>query len=110
MKEAGIEVRSLTGDEGMVSGELLRELEKEGIEHLFALSSRSELRKLVPSIGRWKKLDDGRLIGMKRGVVYKDVRTNLVVVRDERAKRMFLYISSYGKGGEVCVEQVLPER
>jgi hypothetical protein len=98
LKGAGIRVRSLTGDEGITSGELLKELEKEGIGHLFALSARSKLRELIPTIEKWKKLDDGRLIGIKRDVTYKDVKTNLVVVRDERAKRSFLYISSYSKG------------
>jgi hypothetical protein len=98
LKDAGIRVRSLTGDEGMVSGELLNELEKEGIAHLFALSARSKLRELIPTIERWKKLDDGRLIGIVRNVAYKGVKTNLVVISDERVGRTFLYVSSYGKG------------
>ncbi len=98
LNEVGIRVRSLTGDEGITSGELLRELEAEGIGHLFALSARSKLRELIPTMEKWKKLDDGRLIGIKRNVPYKDVKTNLVVVKDERTRRSFLYISSYSKG------------
>ena len=102
LKDAGIRVRSLTGDEGIVSAELLGQLGREGIEHLFAVSSRSELRKLVPTIDGWRKLDDGRLIGIVRGVAYKEdsTTTNLVAVKDERSRRTFLYISSYCKGAK----------
>jgi hypothetical protein len=100
LRGAGIKVRSVTGDEGVVSAELLKQLESEGMEHLFALPSRSKLREHVPTIERWKRLDEGRLIGIKRNVPYKGLTTNLVVIRDERAKRTFLYISSYTKGAK----------
>jgi len=100
LRDAGVQVRSVTGDEGVVSAELLRQLESGGMEHLFALSSRSKLREHVPTIERWRRLDEGRLIGIKRNVPYKGVTTNLVVVRDERARRTFLYISSYAKGAK----------
>jgi hypothetical protein len=95
-KEVGIRVRSLTGDEGMCSEHLLRELEKRDIRHLFALSSRSSLGKLVPTIDGWTRLEDGRLIGMKRGVEYHGLKTNLIALKDD--DRTYLYISNYGKG------------
>ena len=50
LRDAGLRVRSLTGDEGMFSGYLVEELEKRGIQHLFAISSRTKLRSLIPTI------------------------------------------------------------
>jgi hypothetical protein len=95
-KEVGIKVRSLTGDEGMCSAHLLAELEKRDIRHLFALSSRSSLRKLVPAIDEWTRLEDGRLIGIKRNVEYHGMKTNLIALKDD--DRTYLYISNYSKG------------
>ncbi len=97
-KEVGIKVRSVTGDEAMCSKHLLSELEERGIKHLFALSSRSKLRELVPTIEMWVTLEDGRLIGIKRGIEYHGVKTNLVAVKDK--DRTYLYISNYTKGAK----------
>jgi hypothetical protein len=94
----GFKIRSLTRDEGITSKHLLNELEEKGIKHLFALKSSSKLRKLVPTIDRWTKLEDGRLIGIKRNVLYYGVKTNLIALKDE--ERTYLYISSYCKGAK----------
>jgi hypothetical protein len=93
-------IRSLTGDENITSKHLLQELEDKGIKHLFALKSSSKLRGHVPKIKRWVKLEeDGRLIGIKRNIIYSCVKTNLVVIKDK--KRIYLYISScYCKGAK----------
>jgi len=96
--DIGIRIRSLTGDEGITSKHLLNELEKRGINHLFALKSSSKLRKLVPSIEMWVKLEDGRHIGIKRNITYYGVKTNLIAIKDE--DRTYLYISSYRKGAK----------
>lgn len=98
-QDTGIRIRSVIGDEGIASVHLIKELEKRGIKkHLFALRSNSRLGSLVPSIEKWAKLGDGRRVGIKRGVMYHGVRTNLVVVKDD--DRTYLYVSGYHKGAK----------
>lgn len=94
----GLKIRSLTGDEGIVSKHLLNELKKRKIKHLFALKSTSKLRKKVPSIKHWSKLKDGRLIGIKRNVTYYGVRTNLIAIKDQA--RTYLYVMSHRKSAK----------
>jgi hypothetical protein len=62
-------VRSVIGDETMTSEHLVKELEDRGVKRLLALKSSSRLRKYIPKIKRWTKLDDGRLIGIKRNII-----------------------------------------
>ncbi len=96
LKDANVEVRSVTGDEGMFSDYLVGELGKRGIHHLFAIRSRTKLRAFIPMIEKWVKLEDGKLLGIKRDVDHNGVKTNLVVVKDD--DRTYLYVSSYVKG------------
>jgi hypothetical protein len=96
LRDAGVRVRSVTGDEGMCSDYLIEELGKRGIHHLLAVASRSKLRAHVPTIEKWTKLEDGKLLGIKTDVEHNGVRTNLVVVKDD--DRTYLYVSSYVKG------------
>jgi hypothetical protein len=98
LKDAGVRVRSVTGDEGMSSDYLIGELGKRGIHHLFAIRSRTKLRALIPTIEKWVTLEDGKLLGIKRDVDHNDVRTNLIVVKDD--DRTYLYVSSYTKGAK----------
>jgi hypothetical protein len=97
-KDIGIEIRSLTGDEGMVSKHLLNKLKERKIKHLFALKSRSKLRKIVPEIKHWSELKDGRLIGIKRDIMYYGVKTNLIAIKDQA--RTYLYIMSYRRSAK----------
>ncbi len=99
----GVTVRSVTGDEGMCSDHLIEELGKRGIHHILAVTSRSKLRSLVPTIERWDRLADGKLLGIKRDVEHNGVRTNLVVVKDD--DRTYLYVSSYAKGARYIWEK-----
>jgi short subunit dehydrogenase-like uncharacterized protein len=62
----GVRVRSITGDEGMSSDYLIEELGKRGIHHLLAIRSRTKLRALIPTIEKWDRLEDGKLLGIKR--------------------------------------------
>jgi len=87
---------------------LIEELRKRGIQHILAVTSRSKLRLLVPTIERWTRLDDGKLLGIKRGVEHNGVRTNLVVVKED--DRMYLYVSSYSKGARYVLGKILQER
>jgi hypothetical protein len=103
LKDAGVRVRSVTGDEGMSSDYLIEELGKRGIHHLLAIRSRTKLRALVPAIEKWTRLEDGKLLGIKRGVEHNGVRTNLVVVKDDG--RTYLYVSSYAKGARYVWER-----
>jgi len=100
LKDAGVRVRSITGDEGISSDYLIEELGKRGINHLFAIRSRTKLSALIPTIERWTRFEgDGKkkkLLGIKRGVDHNGVKTNLVVVKD--GDRTYLYVSSYTKG------------
>ncbi len=96
LRDAGVRVRSVTGDEGMCSVYLIEELGKRGIHHLLAISSRTRLRALIQTIERWDRLDDGKLLGIKRDVDHNGVKTNLIVVKD--GDRTYLYVSSYTKG------------
>lgn len=98
LRDAGVKVRSVTGDEGMCSDYLIEELGKRGIHHLLAVTSRSKLRSLVPTIEGWTRLEDGKLLGIKRDVEHNGVKTNLVVVKDD--DRTYLYVSSYSKGAK----------
>jgi hypothetical protein len=95
LRDAGVRVRSVTGDEGMCSDYLIEELGKRGINHLLAMGSRTKLRALVPTIERWTRLEDGKLLGIKRDVEHNGVRTNLIVVKDDDGT--YLYVSSYTK-------------
>lgn len=99
----GVRVRSVTGDEGMCSAYLIEELRNRGIHHLLAVTSRSKLRALVPTIERWTRLGDGKLLGIRRDVEHNGVRTNLVVVRDDG--RTYLYVSSYSRGARYVWER-----
>jgi hypothetical protein len=103
LKDAGVRVRSVTGDEGMSSDYLIEELGKRGIHHLLAIRSRTKLRALVPAIEKRTRLEDGKLLGIKRGVEHNGVRTNLVVVKDDG--RTYLYVSSYAKGARYVWER-----
>jgi hypothetical protein len=104
LRDAGVKVRSVTGDEGMCSDHLIEELGKRGIHHLLAVTSRSKLRSLVPTIERWDRLEDGKLLGIKRDVEHNGVKkTNLVVVKDDG--RTYLYVSSYTKGARYVWER-----
>lgn len=98
LRAVGVKVRSVTGDEGMCSDYLIEELGKRGIHHLLAVTSRSKLRSLVPTIEGWTRLEDGKLLGIKRDVEHNGVKTNLVVVKDD--DRTYLYVSSYSKGAK----------
>lgn len=98
LKDAHLMVRSVTGDEGMFSGYLVEELSKRGIHHLFAIRSRTKLRAFIPTIEKWVKLEDGKLLGIKRDIDHNGVKTNLVVVKDDG--RTYLYVSSYTKGAK----------
>jgi hypothetical protein len=103
LRAVGVKARSVTGDEGMCSVYLIEELGRRGIHHLLAVTSRSKLRSLVPTIERWDRLEDGKLLGIKRDVEHNGVRTNLVVVRDD--DRTYLYVSSYTKGARYIWER-----
>lgn len=96
LRGAGVRVRSITGDEGVFSDYLVEDLGKRGINHIFAIRSRTKLRALIPTIEKWVKLEDGKLLGIKRDVDHNGVRTNLIVVKD--GDRTYLYVSSYVKG------------
>lgn len=96
LKDAGVRVRSITGDEGTSSDYLIEELGKRGIDHIFAIGSRTTLRAHIPTIERWDRLEDGKLLGIKRDVEHNGVKTNLIVVKD--GNRTYLYVSSYSKG------------
>jgi hypothetical protein len=93
---ANVKVRSVTGDEGIFSDYLVEELGKRGIRYIFAVGSRTKLRAFIPTIEEWTRLEDGKLLGIKRGVDHNGVKTNLVVVKDD--DRTYLYVSSYTKG------------
>jgi hypothetical protein len=103
LRDAGMRVRSITGDEGMCSDYLIEELGKRGIHHLLAVTSRSKLRALVPTIKEWVKLQDGKLLGIKRNIEHNGVGTNLIVVKDD--DRTYLYVSSYTKGARYVWER-----
>lgn len=98
LKDAGVRVRSVTGDEGMCSDYLVEELDKRGVKHILAVTSRSKLSAYIQTIDKWERLKDGKLLGIKRGVEHNGVRTNLVVVKDD--DRTYLYVSSYTKGAK----------
>src|SRR5207237_7575453 len=61
LRDAGVSVRSVTGDEGMCSVYLIEELKKRGINHLLAVTSRSKLNVLIPTVESWVRLEDGKL-------------------------------------------------
>ena len=103
LTDVGVNVRSVTGDEAMCSVYLIEELGKRGIHHLLAIGSRTKLRAHIPTIERWTRLEDGKLLGMKRGVDHNGVKTNLVVVKDD--DRTYLYVSSYTKGARYVWER-----
>lgn len=103
LTDVGVKVRSVTGDEGMCSVYLIEELGKRGIHHLLAIGSRTKLRAHAPTIERWTRLEDGKLLGIKRGVEHNGVKTNLVVVKDD--DRTYLYVSSYRKGARYVWER-----
>jgi hypothetical protein len=93
LKEASIRVRSVTGDEAFFSHPLLKWLVDSGISYRIAVSSRSVLRDYLPMIRRWVEVDDeGRLLGILRGAVYRGIETNLLVVKHHGST--FLYVTS----------------
>ncbi|MGI0090384.1 MAG: hypothetical protein ACREBS_01620 [Nitrososphaerales archaeon] len=95
----GISVRSVTGDEGITSKFLLNELKERKIKHLFALKRpTANIRNLVVATKKWSHLKDGRLIAIRRNIKCQGVRTNLVIVRDEARK--YLYLTSYRKSAK----------
>jgi hypothetical protein len=93
LKEASIRVRSVTGDEAFFSHPLLKWLVDSDISYRIAVSSRSVLRDYLPMIKRWVEVDDeGRLLGILRGAVYRGIETNLLVVKHHGST--FLYVTS----------------
>jgi hypothetical protein len=95
LEKAGIEVRSVIADEGITSHALMSDLISKGIDYILALRASSSLRRFEPWVKRWSKLDKRRLIGMVRNVGYHKETTNLVIIRDE--ERKYLYVSSIAK-------------
>jgi hypothetical protein len=97
LNRAGITVRSVIADEGITSHALMSDFISRGIEYVLALRANSSLRMFEPWVKRWSKLDDDkrRFIGMVRNVGYYKETTNLVMIRDE--ERKYLYISSISK-------------
>lgn len=96
LRRAGIQVRSLIADEGITSHKLIDDLADRVIGFVFALRASSTLKELQSSIKRWSKLDSRRLIGILRNVTYGNAIANLVIIKDE--ERRYLYISSFSKG------------
>jgi hypothetical protein len=96
LEKAGIRVRSLVADEGITSHALMSGLISRGIDYALALRSNSKLKRFEPWVKRWSRLDEHRLIGMVRNVGYYKEVTNLVMIKDEARK--YLYVSSFSKG------------
>ena len=104
LKQASIRVRSITGDEAFFSYALLKwlvDLNRKNprkISYRIAVKSTSVLRKYVPKIKEWisfdsgKNKNDGRLIGIFRGAMYRGIKTNLIAVKHHGST--FLYITS----------------
>jgi hypothetical protein len=96
LQKAGITVRSVIADEGITSHALMSRLISRGIDYALALRANSSLRRFEPWVKRWSKLDPrGRLLGMVRNVGYYKETTNLVMIKDE--ERRYLYVSSISK-------------
>lgn len=87
----------MTGDEALFSYPLLKWLVDSKKSYRIAVSSRSVLRSYVPRIRRWISVEDGRLVGIFRGAVYRGVTTNLLAVKHHGS--MFLYVTSSGSLG-----------
>lgn len=98
LEKAGITVRSVVADEGITSHALMSGLVSKGIDYALALRANSKLRRFEPWVKRWSKLDGHRFIGMVRNVGYYKEVTNLVIIKDE--ERKYLYISSFSKGAK----------
>ncbi len=104
LKQASIRVRSITGDEAFFSYQLLKWLvdwnreNSRKISYRIAVKSTSVLRKYVPKIKEWISFDngknnnDGRLIGIFKGAMYRGIRTNLIAVKHHGST--FLYVTS----------------
>jgi len=103
LKQASIRVRSITGDEAFFSYTLLKwlvDLNRKNprkISYRIAVKSTSVLRQYIPRIKDWISVsvdgkNDGRLIGIFRGAMYRGIRTNLIAVKHHGST--FLYITS----------------
>ncbi len=98
--KAGITtVRSVIADEGITSHALISGLVSRGIDYVLALRANSTLGKFESWVKRWTKMtavDGRRFIGMVKNVGYHRETTNLVMIKDE--ERRYLYVSSMAKG------------
>lgn len=100
LEQASISVRSITGDEAFFCYELLKWLVDSNrknarkISYRIAVKSTSVLRKYVPKIKEWIRVDDddGRLVGIFRAATYRGIKTNLLAVKHHGST--FLYVTS----------------
>jgi hypothetical protein len=96
---AGIKVKSVVGDEGITSHELMEKLIANKTDYIFALKSNSRLKRFESWIKKWKMMapDDERVIGLLRNVGYYSEITNLVMIKDD--DRRYLYVTSFATLG-----------